>query len=857
MRRPGALILALTLMVALGPIGLATPMRAGADSTWVVTSLADDESSGTLRYAIENSNEGDVITFATGLHGTITLDDSLGQLSIVHALTIEGPGSNNIIIDGDGEIRVLAIEVNDFPPEAGPGDLPGLEPSLTVEEAVHISGLTFRNGNSLAELGTFDRVGGDVAVGSSTVHFEDCVFEDGTASSGGGLYAEGAYVSLTRCMIRNNNATDSPSGGVGGGLYCGYSIVVADECVLEYNLAKDGSAYSHPGFGGGMAAFLSACHFTGCDISHNTAGDGGFGGMGGGVFTLLNQLLSMTECTISDNVAGSGGGEGSAGGLSLLGSLGPAVLVDSLIANNTAGSDTSEAAAGGGIVIVPVESFGAVEFPVSLPSTLVPSVPEPGDDLGLLLHMVNCTVSGNTVLASNDNSWGGGIVADGGETGAILAGLSFCTVTDNSARRGGGIATAGTPADDSSFEGVIQLKNSIVAGNTALMTDMGNDALGTIASLGGNIVGDAQGWDYSEEMEMAADCGDLIGVDPLLGPLADNGGPTLTHELLPGSPAVDGACDCNAIADYHIDWDSILVLFLFPSSTSFQDALNAAVESDQRGEIRPVDGDGDGEERCDIGAVEMQPDILLPHAVADADRSGSATVGECEQIRVRVVNDGDTSLTIDHMEITGHSAGDFSIVGDPSNLVLLPGRSTEIILRFCPKTPGEKSADVIIYFNDPSQDPLHLTLNGVGLRKEVEKALEPANMSMTYLRVDPMQVLPGQQVTVSANVCNGGEERGSATATLMVNGVAEQSQRVAASGGSCKQVVFAVARAVPGTYQVSVGGMQGQFSVVAPRTVQASVASTQHTGLGTGGLVAIAAVMVVLVFALVYVFRRE
>ncbi|MBN1856964.1 MAG: hypothetical protein JW846_08435 [Dehalococcoidia bacterium] len=854
MRRPAALLLALTLMVALGPMGLATPMRAGADSTWVVTSLADDESSGTLRYAIENSNEGDVITFATGLHGTITLDDSLGQLFIVHALTIEGPGSNSIIIDGDGEIRVLAIEVNDFPPEAGPGDLAGLEASLTVEEAVHISGLTFRNGNSLAELGTFDRVGGDVAVGSSTVHFEDCVFEDGTASSGGGLYTEGAYVSLTRCMIRNNNATDSPSGGVGGGLYCTFSIVMADECVLEYNLAEDGTADGYPGFGGGMAAFLSACHFTGCDVSHNAAGDGGFGGMGGGVFTLLNQMLSMTECTISDNVAGSGGGEGSAGGLSLLGSFGPTVLVDSLIANNTAGSDTSEAAAGGGIMIVPVIS-GAVESPVSLPSTLVPSVQEAGDDLELPLHMVNCTVSGNTVLASNDNSWGGGIVADGGETGATLAGLSFCTVTDNTARRGGGIATAGTPADDSSFEGVIQLKNSIVAGNTALMTDMGNDALGPIASLGGNIVGDAQGWDYSEEMEMPADCGDLIGVDPLLGPLADNGGPTLTHELLPGSPAVDGACDCNAIADYHIDWDSIHLLF--PSSTSFQDSLNATVESDQRGEIRPVDGNGDGEERCDIGAVEMQPDILLPHAVADADRAGSTTVGECEQIRVRVVNDGDTSLAIDHMEITGHSAGDFSIVGDPSNLVLLPGHSTEIILRFCPKTPGEKIADAVIYFNDPSQDPLHLTLNGVGLRKEVEKALEPANMSMTYLRVDPMQVLPGQQVTVSANVCNGGEERGSATATLMVNGVAEQSQSVAASGGSCKQVVFAVARAVPGTYQVSVGGMQGQFSVLAPRTVQASVASRQHTGLGTGGLVAIAAVMVVLVFALVYVFRRE
>ena len=51
--------------------------------------------------------------------------------------------------------------------------------------------------------------------------------------------------------------------------------------------------------------------------------------------------------------------------------------------------------------------------------------------------------------------------------------------------------------------------------------------------------------------------------------------------------------------------------------------------------------------------------------------------------------------------------------------------------------------------------------------------------------------------------------------------------------------------------------MQGQFTVLAPRTVQGTVASQQHTGLGTGGLIAIVAIMVVLVIALVYVFQRE
>jgi PKD repeat protein len=139
--------------------------------------------------------------------------------------------------------------------------------------------------------------------------------------------------------------------------------------------------------------------------------------------------------------------------------------------------------------------------------------------------------------------------------------------------------------------------------------------------------------------------------------------------------------------------------------------------------------------------------------------------------------------------------------------------------------------------------------------KNQAKKAEEAKMAVSYLFVDPVQVLPNQEVTVSANVCNQGGERGTKTAVLSVNGHAEQSQSVGVSGGACQQVTFRVSRAVPGTYQVSVDGMVGQFTVLAPRTVTQNVPSQQDTGIPTIGIVLIIIVALVLIFGLVLIFR--
>jgi len=159
----------------------------------------------------------------------------------------------------------------------------------------------------------------------------------------------------------------------------------------------------------------------------------------------------------------------------------------------------------------------------------------------------------------------------------------------------------------------------------------------------------------------------------------------------------------------------------------------------------------------------------------------------------------------------------------------------------------------ILDYSHTSPEPMGI----IALKPKKDTGGGPAQMGASYLLVDPQQVLPGQEVSISANACNNGGSRGSYTVSLSVNGATEQSQSLAVSPGSCKQVVFKVAKAIPGTYQVTVNGMYSQFSVLAPRTVQASVPSQQDTGLGTWGIAAIAAVALILIVALVVIFRRS
>ena len=145
------------------------------------------------------------------------------------------------------------------------------------------------------------------------------------------------------------------------------------------------------------------------------------------------------------------------------------------------------------------------------------------------LTLVNSTVSGNVA-----EELGGGIGSPLSSGSITLIGS---TVTGNTALEEAGGLGVFTEAT------TVTLRNSIVAGNTSpVAKDCGIDDRTTLVYFGTNLLG-------------GADCppgpGDIVAADPVLGPLADNGGPTRTHALLPGSPAIEGAV--QACAEYPVD----------------------------------------------------------------------------------------------------------------------------------------------------------------------------------------------------------------------------------------------------------------------------------------------------------------
>jgi len=199
---------------------------------------------------------------------------------------------------------------------------------------------------------------------------------------------------------------------------------------------------------------------------------------------------------------------------------------------------------------------------------------------GLAIGAIDFATLRNVTLSGNhcpENRGGGAYISAGVPDSVDLINV---TVSGNSALTGGGLYLF--------LSGFFNLRNVTVADNTAPIVSgiigdftvrlnyfnvlVSNNDCGYISAI---PVSNDHSMEGPTDTCFVPGTGDGRGIpDLMLGPLADNGGPTITHALLPGSPAIDAALDADCPAD------------------------------DQRGFGRPVDGDGDSIARCDVGAFE-------------------------------------------------------------------------------------------------------------------------------------------------------------------------------------------------------------------------------------------------------------
>jgi CSLREA domain-containing protein len=334
-----------------------------------------------------------------------------------------------------------------------------------------------------------------------------------------------------------------------------------------------------------------------------------FGEGGGGLRMSTTGALTLTNVIITDNMAWDGGGifNSNYGKLNIINSTvfsntspngsggifnhGVMEILSSTISNNN----------GGGVL-----NYGGVI--TATHSGFIANSGGYGAGIANAGHatIINSTISGNTSHGPYGPP-GGGIY---NSTGVIT--ITNSTISNNSASGSGGglynirvyfglngvylynvtVANNITDIDGDDFGdgggianvgGWVLSKNTLFGGNS----DMGGQApdfSGTLISQGYNLIQSTTGYTVTGILS-----GNLIGVNPNFGPLQNNGGPTLTHALLFGSPAIDAG-----------------------DPTGCKDNLGSFLLTDQRGFSRPIDGDQNGSSICDIGAYEAALSISLP-----------------------------------------------------------------------------------------------------------------------------------------------------------------------------------------------------------------------------------------------------
>ena len=310
--------------------------------------------------------------------------------------------------------------------------------------------------------------------------------------------ANSTDIEFRNLIIQNGNVT-----GDGGGISLESSGLVLSHCIVQNNNSSNGSFG-----GGGIFANDSELSILNCIIGQNTSTNSL---RGGGLFANATTL-GISNSRIRTNSAGNGGGLDLSGGQS--------TISYSSISNNNATANE-----GGGINA----NSGILEIVHSTISGNTAFL-----NGGGIYNVASLTIQ-NSTIANNQVTPGGGLNGGGGIHFASPSSSSVInsTISGNNSNNslGGGILVFPPSFSPS-------IGNTIIAQNTGIFPDVA----GTVMSLGFNLVGNGFG-------SVGFTMNDQVGgppdgpIDPLLGPLEDNGGPTFTMALLPGSPAIDAGDD--------------------------------------------------------------------------------------------------------------------------------------------------------------------------------------------------------------------------------------------------------------------------------------------------------------------------
>jgi len=469
-------------------------------ATFTVTNTSDHDS-GSLRDAITQANAAtgpDTIDLS-GVTGKILLTS--GALQITGSLSIIGPGANSLTIDGNASGgRIFVINV-------GPS-CPGLD--APADYLVSISGIRLTNAHRDA-----DGSGGAI-LSQHSLSLDSVIIDNSIARSGGAVsflvQYPGQSLSISNSQFLNNSARSTPpaftlTSNSGG------AVFIAENCSGTRNTP--------------VAVTIANSEFRGNRSQPTTVK-----GLGGAIATFSYADITISDTRIVDNHVDApnppvvnqfyrGGG--------IYGTAKSLTIEQSEIADNTATDVTSgDVTRGGGLGLY----------------NDVPDLQAQSD--AMAVRIINSTVSGNASSATGGAMW---------VYGNVGVELNNSTVSNNvvpPTRTGGILLSTGatSPVSAGNATGpTLTMVSSILANNLGLGGDIATNAVlmpGFVIDASHSLIQTI--CSDSTCTASVTDRDNLLAVDPLLGPLAFNGGSTRTQALLAGSPAIDTGSNPNALA---------------------------------------------------------------------------------------------------------------------------------------------------------------------------------------------------------------------------------------------------------------------------------------------------------------------